>query len=231
VTGRAEVLGRNLAVVQARIDRACAAAGRPRSDVLLIAVSKSWPAADVRVLAGAGVRDFGENRLPELQAKAADLADLGLRWHFIGQIQSKKATGVGRVAQVVQSVDRAKVLPGLAAGAGAAGRTLEVLVQVSLDGRQGRGGVAPAELAALADAVAATPGLRLGGIMCLPPPAVEPAAAFAEIAEIAARLRRAHPGATAISAGMSGDLEAAITAGATHVRIGTAVFGEREPVR
>lgn len=225
---RAQALAERVAAVRIRIDAACAAAGRPPGDVVLVAVSKTWPAPDIRAVAATGVQEFGENRLPELQAKAAELADLPLRWHFIGQIQSKKAAAVGRAAAVVESVDRAKLLPGLAAGAAEAGRELEVLLQVSLDAAAGRGGATPEELPELADAVAATDGLRLAGVMCLPPQSLDPVAAFARLAAVAADLRASHPGATTVSAGMSHDLEAAIASGATQVRIGTAVFGERD---
>lgn len=232
-----DAIAGRLSVVRQRIATACAQAGRSPSDVTLVVVSKTWPAADVAVAAGLGETQFGENRSAELAEKAAELAGLDLTWHFIGQIQSRQAASIGHFSDVVHSVDRAKVLAGLSRGAQQAGHGLDCFVQVDLDyldpqaQHRNRGGVAPDQVLPLAGQLAATPGLTLKGVMTLPPPKVEPARSFAELAEISARLRQEFPTATAISAGMSHDLEAAIQAGATHIRIGTAVFGERRYVR
>ncbi len=230
-------LADGLAAVRARIAQACATAGRDPAEVALIAVSKTWPAADIAVLHDLGVVDFGENRLPELQQKAAALAERTIRWHFLGQIQSKKAAAIGRVAPTVHSVDRARVVPGLARGAREAGRTATIFLQVSLaelapaDAAAGRGGAAPRDLPELADAVAAESDLVLAGLMTLPPRQADPDLAFARLAALSQALQQRHPHARGMSAGMSHDFEAAIRAGATHVRIGSALFGERNVVR
>ncbi len=225
---RAE-LARNLAEVSGRIDAACAAAGRDPGGVTLIAVTKTRPAADVRLLSELGVTDFGENRDAEAAPKAAACAGLPVTWHFIGQLQTNKAPSVGRYADVVHSVDRVRLVRALGAAARAAGRELTCLVQVSLDGDPARGGVPLAGIAAIAHALAAEPGLVLGGVMAMAPLGVSPAGAFAPLPACSAAVRAVRADAAIISAGMSGDLEAAIEAGATHVRIGTALLGGREP--
>lgn len=221
----------NLADVRARIDAACDAAGRPRDSVTLIVVTKTYPASDVRLLAGLGVREVGENRDQEAAPKAEACADLDLRWHYIGQLQTNKARSVASYADVVQSVDRARLVSALSAGAARHGRELDCLIQVSLDGDAARGGALPRDVPALADAVAQAPHLRLGGLMAVAPLGAEPGRAFADLAEMSRRLRESHPAATMVSAGMSNDLEAAVEAGATHVRIGTAVLGVRRSLR
>jgi len=219
-----------LAAVEHRLRAACAAAGRGRTEVTLIAVGKTRPAADLRGLAGLGVRDFAENRDQEARSKAAQLSDLGLRWHFVGRLQTNKCRSVAGYADLVHSVDRLELVRALGRGAGRAGRQLEVLLQVSLDDDPARGGAPAAAVPALADAIAAEEHLRLGGVMAVAPVAADAVSAFERLATVAALVRAAHPGATAVSAGMSADLEAAIAAGATHVRIGTALFGGRSPI-
>ncbi|RFU22594.1 YggS family pyridoxal phosphate-dependent enzyme [Geodermatophilus marinus] len=220
-----------LAAVRARVDAAARAAGRDPAAVSLVAISKTWPAAAVRELAGLGLADFGENRAQELTAKAAELDDLDLRWHFVGQLQRNKAAAVARLGAVVHSVDRASLARTLGRAGADAGRPVEVLVQVDLGGPEGelaaRGGAAPADVPTLADVVAADPGLRLLGLMAVAPRDADPAPAFARLAALAERVRADHPGATEVSAGMSADLEAAVAAGSTLVRVGTALFGER----
>lgn len=228
---RAAELEGNLAAVEARVAAACAHAGRARADVTLVVVTKTWPAADVRLLAGLGVADVGESRDQEAREKAGECADLGLRWHFVGQLQTNKARSVARYAHTVHSLDRAPLAEALGAGARAAGRTLACLLQVRLDDDPGRAGVEPAGVGALAELVAGTQGLSLGGVMAVAPLGADPSAAFDRLAAVAADLRRDHPGARAISAGMSGDLEAAVAAGATHLRVGSAVLGMRPPLR
>ncbi|WGX94651.1 YggS family pyridoxal phosphate-dependent enzyme [Nocardioides sp. L-11A] len=232
-TDRAAELRTRLAAVRERIARAATDVGRPGDEVALVVVTKFFPAADVRLLAGLGVTDVGENRHQEAEAKAAECADLGLRWHFIGGLQSNKAAAVARYADVVESVDRAALVPRLARGAADAGRVVDVLLQVSLDppGRDHRAGADPATLPALADEVARTPELRLRGLMAVAPLDDDPALAFARLAGIRADFLSRHPDATVLSAGMSGDLEAAITVGATHVRVGSAVLGSRPEVK
>ncbi|CCH88860.1 conserved hypothetical protein [Modestobacter italicus] len=225
-------LGENLRAVRARIDAAARAAGRDPAEVRLLAVSKTWPAADVRALAALGQRHFAENRVQELSSKAAELADLpDLRWHLVGQLQRNKAAAVVRLGATVHSVDRPPLVEALDRAAERADRVVDVYVQVDLGGPEGelggRGGAAPGDVPGLADAVAAAGGLRLRGLMAVAPRGEDPAPAFARLAEIGARVRAAHPTASETSAGMSGDLEAAVAAGATVVRVGTALFGAR----
>lgn len=230
---RADELAANLAAVRRRIDVACAGAGRDAGEVSLVVVTKFFPASDVRLLADLGVTDVGENRHQEAEAKAEECADLGLRWHFIGGLQSNKAAAVAAYADVVESVDRAKLVGPLARGAEARGRDVEVLLQVSLDppGADHRSGVDPAALADLAARVEESELLRLRGLMAVAPLGEDPATAFARLAEVRAGFVRDHPRATVLSAGMSGDLEQAIACGATHVRVGSAVLGPRPTVQ
>ena len=226
---RREELAERLAAVEGRIAAACEAAGRSRDEVQLIVVTKFFPRSDVDLLAELGMRDLGENREQEAAAKLADGGPpSGVRTHFIGQLQSNKAGAVTRWADVVQSVDRPKLVGTLARGAEAAGREVTALVQVDLDpaGGTGRGGAAPADVPALADAIASSP-LRLGGLMAVAPLGADPEPAFARLAALAEALRADHPEASWISAGMSGDLEAAVRHGATHLRVGTAILGDR----
>jgi pyridoxal phosphate enzyme (YggS family) len=222
---RREELAANLADVERRIAAACSAAGRERAEVTLVAITKTWPASDAALLRDLGVTDLGENRDQEAAAKAREVT--GVRWHFVGQLQTNKAASVARYADVVHAVDREHLVTALSAGAVRAGRLLEALVQVSLDGDPHRGGATPDLVPQLADLVEQAEGLRLGGVMAVAPLGLDPAVAFARLAEVAAALRVQHPGATTVSAGMSGDLEAAVAAGATHVRVGTAILGPR----
>lgn len=221
-------LAASLAALESRLADACAAAGRARGDVLLIAITKTHPASDVETLHELGVHDFGENRDQEAKAKAAAVPDV--RWHFVGGLQSNKARSVAGYASVVHSVDRPGLVDALSAGAQRAQRELDVLLQISLDGDPARGGVLQADLPALADKAATAAGLHLVGVMAVAPRDADPAEAFARLARLSAQLREAHPGATAISAGMTGDLEQAIAAGATHVRVGSALLGNRPPL-
>jgi hypothetical protein len=225
---RAE-LARRLDGVCGRIAAACQAAGRSAREVTLIAVTKTFPASDVRLLSALGVRDVGENRDSEAAPKAAQCADVvpPLTWHFVGQLQTNKCASVVSYAAVVHSVDRLRLVRALGTQARRADRIVCCLVQVSLDGDAARGGAAAGEVPRIADAVADEPGLVLGGVMAVAPLAVAPSAAFGRLAEIAAVISAAHPEAVMISAGMSGDLEEAIAAGATHVRVGTALLGGR----
>lgn len=224
--GRQAQLAEALARLQARIDAACAASGRAADDLTIVAVTKTYPAADIRLLAGLGVLDIGENRAADLAAKRAAVSD-PLRWHFVGQIQSRHAPAVAAASDVVHSVDRERIARRLGATAADAGRRLDMFIQISLDGDPARGGVDPASADALAELVAGTDGVRLIGCMAVPPLGADPRTAYQDLASIAARIRRDHPDATAMSAGMSGDLEAAIEAGATHLRVGTALLGRR----
>jgi hypothetical protein len=242
--GRAAELARNLAAVRTRIEAACEPAGRDPAEITLIAVTKTYPALDVLDLAGLGLTDFGENRDQEAAPKAAAVSAAGqpVTWHFIGQLQTNKAPSVAGYADFVHSVDRIRLVRALGAAARAAGRTLTCLVQVSLDpadangpalaagrGQQARGGVPPAMLREMAAAVAAEEGLRLGGLMAVAPLGADPGTAFAPLRQLSEDVRSVSATATLVSAGMSGDLEAAVAGGATHLRIGTALLGDRRP--
>ncbi|CAN5216356.1 YggS family pyridoxal phosphate-dependent enzyme [soil metagenome] len=218
-------LAERLEVVQASIARAVVEAGRDSSEITTIVVTKFHPASLVRELAALGVRDVGENRHQEASAKAAELADLDLHWHYIGQLQSNKAKAVRRYASAVHSIDRASVLPGLGSDTG----SIDAFVQVDLSGEPGRGGVAPEGLDALIDAVLGARGIRLRGLMTVAPLGAEPRAAFARLRELSGRVQKQAPDATSLSMGMSGDYREAILEGATHLRIGTAITGNRLP--
>jgi len=223
-------LASRLAVVEQRITAACRDAGRARTDVHLVVVTKTFPASDVRLLAALGVSDVGESRDQEAAPKAEACADLDVAWHFVGRLQSNKARSVASYASVVHSVDRAGLVQALSAGAVRAGRQVDVLVQVSLDADPGRGGVPVEGLLGLSAEVAAAEQLRLRGVMAVAPLGEDPARAFARLVEVAEAVRREHPQAGWVSAGMSADLEAAVGAGATHLRVGSAILGSRPPL-
>lgn len=230
VSPRTAELATRLATVRERIALAADAASRAASDITLIAVTKRFPATDVERLAQLGVTDVGENRLPEASQKRSAVA-APLRWHFVGQVQTNKAKAVASCADQVDTVDRLRLVTALARAADSLARPLDCLVQINLDGTPAgattRGGAHPDDAMAVADAIADSSHLRLCGVMGMAPLGGDPAAAFALLAATAGRIRSVHPTATTISAGMSGDLEAAISAGATHVRIGTAILGAR----
>ena len=242
-------LEKNLAEVRNRIAAACAAAGRDPGEITLIAITKTRPPADVLLLHELGLTDFGENKDQEAAPKAAACAaaldaaaDAGpgaaagrsrpLRWHFVGQLQTNKASSVAGYADVVHSVDRARLVRALGAAARKAGRELTCLVQIDLDtpADPARGGVPPAQVREIAEAIEAEQALILGGVMAIAPLGADPALAFAPLRPCSLAVRAVNPAATIISAGMSGDLEAAIGNGATHVRIGTALLGARRPL-
>lgn len=258
---RREDLAERLRGVQSRIADATTAAGREVEPELIV-VTKFFPADDVRHLAALGVRQVGENRDQEAGAKAAETADLPLRRHFIGQLQTNKAKSVVRYADVVQSIDRPQLVTALgkamrreherrAEASLPARASLEVLIQVDLrtpeqlerDAREqdggpgsraatlGRGGTAPGDVLELADLIAADAELVLGGVMAVAPLGEDPAEAFERLMRISRDLQRQYPGATAVSAGMSQDLEQAVAAGATHLRIGSDVLGPRPALR
>ncbi|MDF2707111.1 YggS family pyridoxal phosphate-dependent enzyme [Nonomuraea muscovyensis] len=225
---RRDEIAAGLAEVEGRIAEACRAAGRDRGEVTLIAVTKTRPAEDVRLLSELGVRDVGENRDQEAAVKARELAGLPLTWHFVGQLQTNKARSVAGYADVVHSVDRLRLAAAISREAGRLGREVGCLVQVALDDDPGRGGAAPADVPALADEIAALGNVWLGGVMAVAPLGEDPGKAFARLREVALAVRERHPRATMISAGMSDDLAEAIAHGATHVRVGTALLGRRK---
>lgn len=225
---RRDDLSANLDRVRARIAQAAAAAGRSSSDIDLVVVTKYFPASDVDLLADLGVRHIGENKDQEASAKVAELTRRdNLTVHFIGQLQSNKVSHVASYADVVQSIDRPKIVNALQRAAEREGRQLDVLLQVALDGSGSRGGVAPADADALADLVGESPSLTLRGVMAVAPREGDPRAAFARLREVAHGIQARHVDATWISAGMSGDLEDAVLEGATHLRVGSAILGTR----
>ena len=237
--GRTEELRGNLARTRARIEAACRAAARDPHDVTLVVVTKTYPVDDIRRLVQLGVSDVGENRDQEAKHKAEQAADLGLTWHFVGQLQTNKAGSVASYADMVHSVDRLRLVEALERGAARAagvrsGVPLDCLVEVNLDPPQsrepGRGGADPEAARAIADAIAASAHLRLRGVMGVAPVGGDATAAFDVLAGVLESLRREHPALDVMSAGMSDDLEQAIAAGATHLRVGSAILGTRPPL-
>ncbi|MBU1237091.1 MAG: YggS family pyridoxal phosphate-dependent enzyme [Gammaproteobacteria bacterium] len=223
----------NLQAVKSRIVAAAKAAGRDPGEVMLLAVSKTWPAESVRQAAAAGQRAFGENYVQEAAAKATTLADLALEWHFIGPLQSNKTRPVAETFAWVHSIDRLKLAERLSAQRPAGIPPLQVCVQVNVSGEESKSGCTADEALELCRAVAALPNLRLRGLMAIPEPAPESAVAvrrFGELRALRDRLNAAGMQLDTLSMGMSDDLEAAIMAGATIVRVGTAIFGERAKI-
>lgn len=216
-------LAERYARVESAVAEACRSASRPRGDVTLIVVTKFHPASLIRDLAALGVRDVGENRHQDAAPKAALLTDLPLTWHFVGQLQSNKARAVAEYARVIHSVDRDSLVTALAR----VERPLDVFLEVNLTDDPGRGGVEPSGLVALAERVLEHPSLTLRGVMAVAPVGEQPRAAFARVRELSSLVRTVAPTATDISAGMSGDFAEAIAEGATHLRIGAAITGNR----
>ncbi len=224
---RREELAENLAAIREEITAACVAAQRSPSDVTLIAVTKTYPASDVDLLAELGVTDVGENRHPEAERTKADVT-ADVRWHFIGGLQTNKAAAIARYADVVHSVDRPKLVTALQKGALAAERHLDCLIQVDFDATDpGRAGVVPDGVLDLAENIAQAENLNLSGVMVVAPLGVDPEPVFARLSTISEELKHEHPEATMISAGMSEDFALAIKYGATHVRIGRSILGNR----
>ena len=218
----------NLGALAARIHSAAQACGRDPASIQLLAVSKTKPAAAVREAYAAGVRDVGENYLQEALAKQEELRDLPLSWHFIGPIQSNKTRAIAEHFDWVHSVDRLKIAQRLAEQRPAGLAPLNICLQVNVSGEQSKSGCVPAELPALAAAVAALPGLRLRGLMAIPEPTEDRTAQEAAFARLRGLQAGLDLGLDTLSMGMSHDLEAAIAQGATWVRIGTALFGARD---
>jgi pyridoxal phosphate enzyme (YggS family) len=228
---RRDELAANLETVEDRIAAACQASSRTRDEITLVVVAKTYPASDVDLLAELGVTDFGENRHPEAEDKWAQVKH-PIRRHFVGGLQTNKAGAVARYADIVHSVDRLKLARSLSRGAEAAGRELGCLVQVDFDGdTASRSGAKPADVDSLAAEIASLPGLRLDGVMTVAPLGADPRPVFDELVAMSARLRTDHPGAVAVSAGMSDDFEDAVKAGATHLRLGRSILGERPVLR
>jgi len=216
-------LSARLAAVRAGIAEAAGIAGRPVDGLTTIVVTKFHPVSLIEELAALGVRDVGENRHQEAQAKAAELAAVGLTWHFVGQVQGKKARQVRAYAQVIHSVDRPSLVRALASEES----DVDCFIQVNLTPDPARGGVDPAELDPLVEQVLGTPGLRLLGLMAVAPLGAEPRRSFARVRELGESALRLAPEARSLSMGMSQDYADAILEGATHLRIGTAITGNR----
>ena len=219
-----------LCAVRAHIDAAARIAGRDPASIHLLAVSKTRSAADVRAAFDAGQRAFGENYVDEMAEKAALLAGLGLEWHFIGSLQSNKTRVVAEYCDWVHSIDRLKIAERLSMQRDASRLPLQVCLQVNVSGELSKGGVPPDEIVPLARAVAALPQLCLRGLMCIPEPSENLSLLrrrFALLRQLSEQLRTEGLALDTLSMGMSYDLEAAIAEGATIVRVGTAIFGER----
>jgi pyridoxal phosphate enzyme (YggS family) len=220
----------NLQAVRQRIESATRAAGRPPGSVRLVAVSKTFAPEAVREAAQAGLRDFGENYAQEGIEKIRGLSALGLTWHFIGPIQSNKTRTIAEGFDWVHSIDRAKIAARLAEARGPGRSELQVCIQVNVSGEATKGGVAPSDAAQLAEQLAMLPRLKLRGLMAVPEPTPDEALQrrrFGQLRELRDRLNRNGFAMDTLSMGMSADLEAAIAEGATLVRVGTAIFGER----
>ncbi|ASD21996.1 YggS family pyridoxal phosphate-dependent enzyme [Cryobacterium sp. LW097] len=226
-------LAQRLANVRGGIADAARLAGRSVDDITTVVVTKFQPVSLIRELLELGVRDLGESRHQEAQAKAAELAGAGIRWHFVGQVQGKKARQVRAYSSVIHSVDRESLVTGLATpvaehtGALEAGAEVDCFVQVNLTEDPARGGVSIPDLAPLVERVLSAPGLRLLGLMAVAPLGAEPKRSFALVSELGAQMRGIAPDARYLSMGMSQDYAAAIAEGATHLRIGTAITGNR----
>lgn len=221
----------NLQVVRERIVAAARAAGREPGEIALLAVSKTFAAGEVRAAHAAGQRDFGENYVQEATEKIAALSDLPLFWHFIGPIQSNKTRAIAEHFDWVHSVDRVKIAQRLAESRPAGRQPLDVCLQVNLSGEQSKSGVTPEALRPLAEAVRTLPRLRLRGLMAIPEPGGDLSLQrrrFAGLRLLLEQLNATGFGLDTLSMGMSEDLEAAVLEGATIVRVGTAIFGERK---
>lgn len=216
-------LAARLAAVRSGIADAASAAGRDADEITTVVVTKFQPISLIRELAALGVTDVGENRHQEAQAKARELADLGLTWHFVGQLQGKKARQVRAYASVIHSVDRVSLVDALRSEE----TSVDCFVQVNLTDAPGRGGVEPDALEPLVEHVLDTPGLRLLGLMAVAPLGEPARPAFARVRSLSERIGALAPDATALSMGMSHDYRDAILEGATHLRIGTAITGNR----
>ncbi len=220
---RIDLLRERIAEVERRIEAAARRAGRDRSEITLIAVTKTFPPSLIREAYDAGLRVFGENYVQEFEQKRPELEDLTeARFHFIGHLQSNKARRAVQLFDAIETVDSAKLARRLDA---AAGRELEIMIEVKLSAEESKSGAAPEDLPALIDAIRECPNLRLTGLMTMPPWSEDPEQSrpyFRRLRELAERFNLPK-----LSMGMSHDLEVAIEEGATHVRVGTALFGSR----
>lgn len=221
---RAQDLANALANVEERITKAGATAGRNRSEITLIAVTKTYPATDVEILRNLGVENFGENRSDEGLGKAELFP---ATWHFQGQVQGRKLKDIALWASFIHSIDSSDHIAKLSRICSEQDRMISIFLQLSLDGAPDRGGVGADQLKQLADLVANDSNLHLAGLMCVPPVEYEFHRAFSEIAQVHETFKRGHPDAVGLSAGMSSDFEVAVAYGATHLRIGSEILGSR----
>ena len=232
MSNRLSEIQSNLEIIQTRIKNACSAAGRDISEITLIAVTKTYPASDVDLLKQLGIENVGENRDQEASSKKSEVKN-DFKWHFIGRLQSNKAKSVVNYADLIHSVDRWSLAKEIQKSAQGINKVQPVLIQVDLD-QSGpdptRGGIWPAELSELAAAISQASHLELKGLMSVAPLGEKPELAFARLKDIRASFLKEHPQAQILSAGMSEDLEAAILHGATHLRIGSALLGERPKI-
>ncbi len=223
-------LAENLRQVRLRIETAARTAGRDPAGVTLIGVSKTHPASAIRAAVAAGLTDLGENYVQEAVEKIGEVADAAVTWHFIGALQSNKTREVAESFQWVHTVDRLKIATRLSQQRPHYAPPLQVCLQVNIGAEDTKSGVQPDALGELAGAVAALPRLRLRGLMCIPPPEDDEGRQrhwFARLRRLRDELNAAGHALDALSMGMSGDFELAIAEGATHVRVGTAIFGTR----
>ena len=221
---RTQEIAAALARVEDRITKAAETAGRNRSKLTLIAVTKTYPASDVQILADLGVSNFGENRSDEGLEKSAAIA---ATWHFQGQVQGRKLKDIASWATYIHSIDSADHITKLSRICADMDRKISIFLQLSLDGAPDRGGVLADQLGQLADQVGADPNLQLAGLMCVPPVEYDFDRAFGEIAKVHSAFKAGYPGAVGLSAGMSSDFEVAIAYGATHLRVGSEILGSR----
>jgi pyridoxal phosphate enzyme (YggS family) len=232
MSNRLSEIQSNLEIIQSRIESACTVAGRDISEITLIAVTKTYPASDVDLLKQLGIENVGENRDQEASAKKLEVKSK-FKWHFIGQLQSNKAKSVVNYADLIHSVDRWSLAKEIQKSAQGKDKVQQVLIQVDLD-QSGpdptRGGIWPAELRELAQLINQASHLELKGLMSVAPLGEKPELAFARLKEIRVDFLKENPGAQILSAGMSDDLESAILHGATHLRIGSALLGERPKI-
>lgn len=222
----------NLEKINSRIAQACSRSKRNISEITLIAVTKTYPASDVDLLKQLGIENVGENKDQEASGKISQVKEK-FSWHFIGQLQSNKAKSVVTYAELVHSVDRLSLAKELQKSASAIAKKQKVLIQVDLDQSgpdASRGGVWPADLAGLAQFISQSENLELAGLMSVAPLGENPSEAFERLAQIRSDFLKNYPNAVILSAGMSEDLEAAIEHGATHLRIGSALLGERPKI-
>lgn len=222
---RIDDISQALSQVEERIARACRSAGRIRDDVTLIAVTKTYPASDVQILQGLGINNFGENRDVEGVEKSSLIK---AHWHYQGEVQSKKIGSISRWAETVHSLDDLSHIEKFDRALQALGdKSLQIFIQVSLDGNPTRSGLQPSDLMQACQAVTNSSHLHLMGVMAVPPVESDPEKSFAHVAAIAKGVKSSFPEARYISAGMSGDFEVAIAYGATHIRIGSQILGSR----